>query len=274
MASTALLAAVAFALASSSPAAADGCPSTDDGYTSNCGPTFAVPSWTDAGGWSDPSQYSTIQLADFNGDGRDELLGRSDAGLEIYRFDTTLGQWRPQVDASGVPQLLSEFTSFLPSSESNPANPNQAKFYSTIQAADIDGQPGEEILARFQDGMHVYQYTPPAGGNGIDGGSWRRFFGGPFGDAAGLRRRLAVLDDRGRAVQARRSAAAVRAQAQQWLPGRATRVLQVGWRGVGQGGDAIRLRGLFLRLHRFQLLTAIVLSEPAGLQPRARRPGQ
>ena len=185
MASTALLAAVAFALASSSPAAADGCPSTDDGYTSNCGPTFAVPSWTDAGGWSDPSQYSTIQLADFNGDGRDELLGRSDAGLEIYRFDTTLGQWRPQVDASGVPQLLSEFTSFLPSSESNPANPNQAKFYSTIQAADIDGQPGEEILARFQDGMHVYQYTPPAGGNGIDGGSWRRFFGGPFGDAAG-----------------------------------------------------------------------------------------
>ena len=46
------------------------CPSTDDSYTGNCGPMFAVPSWTDAGGWNDPSQYSTIQLADFNGDGR------------------------------------------------------------------------------------------------------------------------------------------------------------------------------------------------------------
>ncbi len=187
---TGLLAAAAFALAPS-PAAADGCPSANDGYTGNCGPMFAVPSWTDAGGWSDPSQYSTIRLTDVNGDGRDELIGRSDAGVEIYRFDTTLGQWRPQVDANGVPQLLKDFATPLPSNEGDPHSPAQAQYYSTIQAANIDGQPGAEILARFWDGMRVYKYSPPAGTNSINGGTWKLLLSqGPFAmRPAGLTRR-------------------------------------------------------------------------------------
>ena len=176
----ALLLAVAWLAFVPSLAAGAACPSLDDSYTGNCGPMFAVPTWTDAGGWSDPSQYSTIRLADFDGDGRDELIGRSDAGVQIYRFDTTWGQWRPQVDADGVPQLLNDFASFLPSNDWDPRDPNEPEFYSTIQAADIDGQPGAEILGRFWDGMRVYRYTPPAGG-GIDGGSWSRIgTRGPF----------------------------------------------------------------------------------------------
>jgi FG-GAP-like repeat len=177
----------AIACASAAPvAAADGCPSLDDSYTGTCGPEFAVPSWTDAGGWNDPSQYATIHLADVNGDGKDELIGRSDAGIEIYEFDTTLGQWRPQVDANRVPQLLDDFASFLPAKQTDPDNPNQPQFYSTIQAADVDGKPGAEILARFSDGMRVYKYTPPAGGSSINGGTWTRIgTGGPFSDADG-----------------------------------------------------------------------------------------
>jgi hypothetical protein len=180
-----LLAMIAWALAAP-VAAADGCPSVDDGYTGTCGPKFEVPSWTDAGGWSDPSQYSTIHLADVNGDGTDELIGRSDAGIEIYEFDTTVGQWRPQVDASGVPQLLNDFASFLPADDWDPRDPNQPQSYSTIQAANIDGQPGAEILGRFSDGMRVFKYTPPAGTTSIDGGTWTRIgTGGPFSDADG-----------------------------------------------------------------------------------------
>ncbi len=145
-----------------------------------------MPSWTDAGGWADPSQYSTIQLADVNGDGKDELIGRSDAGIEIYAFDTTLGQWRPQVDANGVPQLLKDFASFLPANESDPDNPNQPRFYSTIQTGNVDGEPGDEVFARFADGLHVYKYVPPNGSTSINGGSWQRIAaGGPFGDAVG-----------------------------------------------------------------------------------------
>jgi hypothetical protein len=90
------------------------CPEASPSYTDACGPTFVLPGWGDAGGWTDPSQYSTIQLADLNGDGRDELIGRNDEGLEIWWFDTTFGQWRPQVDANGVPQTLSDFGSPAP----------------------------------------------------------------------------------------------------------------------------------------------------------------
>jgi len=93
------LAAVALGfLAGPAPARAD-CPSGDPSYFGPCGPTFTTPMWGDAAGWTDPSKYSTIQLGDVNGDGKDELLGRGDAGIEIWTFDTSVGQWRPQVDA-------------------------------------------------------------------------------------------------------------------------------------------------------------------------------
>ena len=91
----ALVLAVAWLAFVPSLAAGAACPSPDDSYTGNCGPMFAVPTWTDAGGWNDPSQYSTIQLADVDGDGKDELIGRSDAGIQIYRFDTTWGPVAP-----------------------------------------------------------------------------------------------------------------------------------------------------------------------------------
>jgi FG-GAP-like repeat len=183
LALTVLLVAVSFALAPSTAVGA-ACPSLDTSWTGNCGPTFAVPNWTDAGGWTDPSKYSTIQLADVNGDGRDELLARNDRGLEIYWFDTSLGQWRPQVDGNGVQQVLTDFASPVPS-ESPATDWTKPEYYSTIQAADIDGQPGAEILARFSRGMSVYKYAPPAGGRS-DGGTWNRIgTGGPFSDADG-----------------------------------------------------------------------------------------
>ena len=72
-------------------ARAQQCPEATPTYFDACGPTFVVPAWGDAGGWTDESKYSTIQLADFNGDGKDELLARNDQGLEIYWFDTSSG---------------------------------------------------------------------------------------------------------------------------------------------------------------------------------------
>jgi hypothetical protein len=82
--------------------------------------------------------------------------------------------------------VLTDFASPPPWQASDPHSPAQPQNYSTIQAADIDGQPGKEILARFWDGMRAYQYSPPAGGQNIDGGSWKRIgTGGPFSDADG-----------------------------------------------------------------------------------------
>jgi hypothetical protein len=80
--STSLALALVGWLILAAPTLAD-CPDPNPTYFDSCGPTFTPPAWGDAAGWDDPSKYSTIQLADVNGDGRDELLGRGDAGLEI-----------------------------------------------------------------------------------------------------------------------------------------------------------------------------------------------
>ena len=152
-------------------AGAQGCPEASPSYTDACGPTFVLPGWGDADGWSDPSQYSTIQLADVNGDGRDELIGRNDEGLEIWWFDTSVGQWRPQVDANGTPVALTAFASPAPG-ETPATDWTKPEYYSTIQTADLNGDGASEILARFADGMHVYRYTPPAGTKNINGGTW------------------------------------------------------------------------------------------------------
>jgi hypothetical protein len=103
-------------LVGASPAAA-ACPSANPSYFDACGPTFTTPMWGDAAGWTDPSKYSTIQLADVNGDGKDELLGRGDAGIEIWTFDTSVGQWRPQLNANALPQVLTDFHSPHPTDD-------------------------------------------------------------------------------------------------------------------------------------------------------------
>lgn len=141
---TAVLAVLVAVLIAPAAASAE-CPSADASYFGPCGPTFTTPMWGDGAGWTDESKFSTIQLADVNGDGRDELLGRGDAGIEIWTFDTTLGQWRPQVDANAVRQVISDFAS--PSPGADTLGWQQPSYYTTIQTANVDGAPGEEVFA-------------------------------------------------------------------------------------------------------------------------------
>jgi hypothetical protein len=179
-----LIAALALALWLSPPARAADCSLADQSYNGACGPQFELPAWGDGAGWKDPSKYSTIQLADLTGNGKDELIARNDDGIEIWTFDTTVGQWRPAIGADGQPEVLTDFRSPLPS-ESGP-NWNQPQYYSTIQTADLYGNGAREILARFPDGMRVYQYTPPAGTKNIKGGTWSQIAErGPFSDKDG-----------------------------------------------------------------------------------------
>jgi uncharacterized repeat protein (TIGR01451 family) len=173
--------------ASPAPAQSKTCPQTTPAYTGPCGPTFELPAWGDAGGWTDPEQYETIQLADVDGDGADELLARTPAGVAIHVFDKTLGQWRPQVDAKDVPAMLTEFASPPPLTTANPSPPatdwTLPQYYDTIQAADIDGQKGEEILGRSASGLIVFKFTP---GASPGQGSWSQLTtSGPFTDADG-----------------------------------------------------------------------------------------
>jgi Domain of unknown function DUF11 len=184
----ALLVAVGVVGATAEAAGAAACPAANPSYTGPCGPTFTVPTWGNAGGWKSPDQYSTIQLADVLGNGRDQLIARSAAGIEIYQFDTSVGQWRPEVDANGVPVVLSGFADPPPLSTAHPSYTGTdwtlPQYYSTIQAADINGNGRDDILARAKTGMIVFQYNP--GANGAPG-TWQQLTGsGPFSDADGF----------------------------------------------------------------------------------------
>jgi hypothetical protein len=148
---------------------------------------FVLPGWGDAGGWTDPEQYETIQLADVDGDGADELFARTPGGVAIHVFDKTLGQWRPQVDTGNLPAILSEFADPPPLTTANPNPPTTdwtlPQYYDTIQAADIDGQKGDELLGRSASGLIVFKFSP---GSAAGQGSWRQLTtSGPFTDADG-----------------------------------------------------------------------------------------
>jgi len=134
-----------------------------------------LPGWGDAGGWTDPEQYETIQLADVDGDGKDELLARTPAGVEIQVFDKTLGEWRPQVDAKNQPLMLTAFASPPPLTTAHPNPPatdwTLPQYYDTIQAADIDGDKRAEILGRSADGLIEFKFSP---GTSPGQGSWQQ----------------------------------------------------------------------------------------------------
>jgi hypothetical protein len=87
----AVLAVVGVTLAVSASARAANCSLAEFAYDSACGPEFESPAWGDAAGWTDPSKYSTIALADITGNGTDELVARNDDGVEIWSFDPAVG---------------------------------------------------------------------------------------------------------------------------------------------------------------------------------------
>jgi len=150
------------------------CALTDYQYNGACGPEFESPAWGDAAGWTDPSKYSTIKLADITGNGTDELIARNDDGIEIWTFDTTVGQWRPAINADGLPEVLRDFHSPAPNEDVGGSWRDAATF-STIQTADLQGDGEQEIIADGPNGTRVWRYTPPAGTKSINGGTWSLF---------------------------------------------------------------------------------------------------
>jgi hypothetical protein len=94
-----------------------------------------------------PSIYSTIQP--FRGVGdktKPVMLGRDPSGVQLYQW--TGARWNPIVGGS-LP--LSDGAGFFVD-----------KYYRTIQAADVDGDGIDELIARGATGMLVYTYDPKA----------------------------------------------------------------------------------------------------------------
>lgn len=117
-------------------------PPTADALTT---PAYALPAWGD-GQWGSSENYDTIQTADLDGDGSDELFGRSGTGVEFWDFDTTAGQWRPMA-TTGFPVW------------SDAGDWNKREYYETIHAADLDGDGTDEVFARGGGGIESWKLS-------------------------------------------------------------------------------------------------------------------
>lgn len=135
------------------PAARAQCPDPTPSDLTPCGPLYTLPQWSTYAEWDQPRYYETIQLADLDGDGQDELLGRGTAGLYVNRFDAESGQWLllPQ----GPPSTATlAFTAL-----SDAAGFDQPQYYETLATADFDGDGRPELYVRSAAGLQVYAWN-------------------------------------------------------------------------------------------------------------------
>lgn len=97
--------------------------------------------FSNAGGWaSDPAYYSTIQFADIDGDGDDDVCGRSSLGLACSLSDHILRKFEPSTIWS--------------SHYSNGNGWLTPDYYGTIQFGDINGDGMDDVCGRDDDGIH------------------------------------------------------------------------------------------------------------------------
>ncbi len=119
------------------------------------------PRWSDEGGYDALSRWSTLRLADVDGDGRD------DAGIRSL---------------DGFRCVLSDERGFGETFEGPPMDGaafEDAEVFGTLRMADLDGDGASDLCVRQVDGMHCWL----AGTRGFD-----RLFPAPtLSDAAGWR---------------------------------------------------------------------------------------
>lgn len=103
---------------------------------------------SDANDWYQPQYYLTIQAADIDGDGSDEVIGRSAGGLVAWKYDGDSDSWQFLSNPNG-PHAFSDANGY-----------DQPEFYRTIQAADLDGDGKDEIFGRDASGIIAWDYQP------------------------------------------------------------------------------------------------------------------
>lgn len=147
------------------------------------------PRWRDADGWSQLSRWSTIRLADVDGDARADVCGRGPDGFVCALFEITAGE------AHAEPR----FGTLVRGPSMSAADGwDRAEQYATIRLADLDRDGRADLCARDRDGVACWR--------GTERGFERGFRGPALSDAAGFDRperartlRMADIDGDSRA---------------------------------------------------------------------------
>ncbi|MBI2393620.1 MAG: VCBS repeat domain-containing M23 family metallopeptidase [Deltaproteobacteria bacterium] len=111
------------------------------------------PAWRDDQGWGAPQYWSTIRLADVNGDRKADLCARSSTSLACH-FSTGDGfgpaiEVAPLADAAGW---------------NDPTN------YRTLRVADVDGDGAMDLCARSDGAVECWRWNGAAFVNALPGG--------------------------------------------------------------------------------------------------------
>jgi len=101
------------------------------------------PEWSDRQGWAFAPNYLNIKLADIDGDGQAELLGRAGGGIKVFGWDKQNNRWKARAD--GPPLGNDPY--------------GQPQYYETLQFANVDEAKGDELLIRSPQGMLAYHYN-------------------------------------------------------------------------------------------------------------------
>jgi FG-GAP-like repeat len=114
------------------------------------GPPLVLDYFSDTKGWDKPQNYSTIQFADIDNDGKAELIARGPDGLMAW----SAGSWAQLAGPAGI--------------MTDAGGWDAPQSYLTIQAADIDGDGAFEIVGRGSDGIQTWKWgaSAPTEANG------------------------------------------------------------------------------------------------------------
>lgn len=142
---------------------ADLCARADDGVTCRTSVTGVLadtidgPPLDDASGFADPSRWSTLRMADVDGDDRDDLCALTDAGFACWRADADGFVDEPWVIAELAANLVGLTA------------PSQ---YGSIRTGDIDGDARADVCARREDGIACWRASETGFGTAIAGPAW------------------------------------------------------------------------------------------------------
>jgi hypothetical protein len=124
--------------------------STGEGF----GEPFRGPEWSDTYSWGNPLYYSSIRLADIDGDGKADLCARTAANL-VCHFSTGTG-FGPAVEVAPL------------SDASGWSDPSNAE---TLRTGDIDGDGAVDLCIRADASLSCWTYRDGAF-VAIDGPDW------------------------------------------------------------------------------------------------------
>lgn len=130
--------------------------------------SLQFPLWNDGAKWNLPGLYNSIQLADIDGDGEDELLGFGPFGVEVWHWRDAGQSWAKM--AAGTPNFASD--DILMTADVN--GDGQAEIIEITPNTKTSGSPVVNVW-RYQNGPQVWQFQPALGltldpSTNLDGG--------------------------------------------------------------------------------------------------------